>query len=90
MKKILMGKKTEVFRGRDATECLDECCFSIVYGDQCETLDLMAKDADEANVWITGLMSLMGSSDGKLAGSFVDSCMSRSFFSNKFFLHCSH
>ncbi|GAU97925.1 hypothetical protein RvY_09143-2 [Ramazzottius varieornatus] len=63
MKEVLIGKKTDVFRGRDASECLEECCFSIVYGDQGETLDLMAKDADETNAWVTGLMSLMGAAD---------------------------
>ncbi|KIH50395.1 hypothetical protein ANCDUO_19526 [Ancylostoma duodenale] len=36
----------------------DECLFSVIYGDDYETLDLVASCADDANIWVTGLMAL--------------------------------
>ncbi|XP_055335508.1 inactive phospholipase C-like protein 2 [Paramacrobiotus metropolitanus] len=64
MKEILIGKRTEVFRNRDAADCAGECAFSVVYGDDYESLDLLASSPDEANIWVTGLMALMVSLNG--------------------------
>jgi hypothetical protein len=36
----------------------DECAFSVIYGDFCECLDLIANSPEEANIWVTGLMAL--------------------------------
>lgn len=36
----------------------EECLFSIIYGDNYETLDLIASSGDDANIWVTGLMAL--------------------------------
>ncbi|KAK0417314.1 hypothetical protein QR680_012940 [Steinernema hermaphroditum] len=60
VREIRVGRNTEVLR---ATEnCLvdmqEECAFSIIYGDEYECLDLVASTADDANIWVTGLMAL--------------------------------
>ncbi|OQV20118.1 Inactive phospholipase C-like protein 2 [Hypsibius exemplaris] len=64
MKEVLIGKRTDVFRAKEASDYAEDCAFSIVYGVHYETLDLLAKDVDEANIWVTGLMSLMTITNG--------------------------
>ncbi|VDO91075.1 unnamed protein product [Haemonchus placei] len=60
IREIRVGKNTEQLRHSDANfgELQDECLFSIIYGDDYETLDLVASCADDANIWVTGLMAL--------------------------------
>uniref|UniRef100_A0A915LLQ5 Phosphoinositide phospholipase C n=1 Tax=Meloidogyne javanica TaxID=6303 RepID=A0A915LLQ5_MELJA len=36
----------------------EECAFSIIHGDEHECLDLIALNASDANIWITGLIAL--------------------------------
>lgn len=36
----------------------EECTFSIIYGDEYDCLDLVADSADDANIWVTGLIAL--------------------------------
>ncbi|TKR78166.1 hypothetical protein L596_019020 [Steinernema carpocapsae] len=60
IREIRVGRNTEVLR---ATEnCIgdmqEECAFSIIYGEDYECLDLIAMTADDANIWVTGLMAL--------------------------------
>uniref|UniRef100_A0A914W8E7 Phosphoinositide phospholipase C n=2 Tax=Plectus sambesii TaxID=2011161 RepID=A0A914W8E7_9BILA len=60
IKEIRVGRNTEVLRASEAclNDMQEECAFSIIHGDEYECLDLVANSADEANIWVTGLMSL--------------------------------
>lgn len=62
-----MGKNTDVLRNKDiAGHYSDECAFSIIYGDNFDTMDLIANTPDEANIWVTGLTCLItGKTDNR-------------------------
>ncbi|XP_066997278.1 inactive phospholipase C-like protein 2 isoform X2 [Anabrus simplex] len=57
IKEIRAGKNTDVLRAHGYAE---ECAFSILYGDDFESLDLVASTPEEANIWVTGLNALVG------------------------------
>lgn len=60
MKEVRLGMTTEALRNREIMEFYaEECAFSIIFGDNFETMDLIATSADEANIWVTGLTCLM-------------------------------
>ena len=57
---VRSGKNSEVFLAVDTAEHFpEECAFSIVYGDDYQTLDLVAATTEEANIWCTGLRCLI-------------------------------
>ena len=59
IKEVRVGKNTEILRNKDiAGHYPDECAFSIIYGDNFETMDLIANTPDEMNIWVTGLTCL--------------------------------
>ncbi|PAV87282.1 hypothetical protein WR25_01393 [Diploscapter pachys] len=60
IREVRIGKNTEILRNSDDTliDLQDECLFSIIYGDEYLTLDLVAANIDDANIWVTGLMAL--------------------------------
>ncbi|CAD5219079.1 unnamed protein product [Bursaphelenchus xylophilus] len=60
IKEVRTGRNTELLRATENsnTDLQDECAFSIIYGAQYECLDLIALSADDANIWVTGLMAL--------------------------------
>ncbi|CAB3402264.1 unnamed protein product [Caenorhabditis bovis] len=60
IREIRLGKNTELLRASEDVLCdlQEECLFSIIYGDNYETLDLIAASGDDANIWVTGLMAL--------------------------------
>lgn len=60
IREIRLGKNTELLRSSDEvfSDLQEECLFSIIYGDNYETLDLIASSGDDANIWVTGLMAL--------------------------------
>ncbi|CAD6188188.1 unnamed protein product [Caenorhabditis auriculariae] len=60
IREIRLGKNTELLRSSDdaLSDLQEECLFSIIYGDEYETLDLIAASGDDANIWVTGLMAL--------------------------------
>ena len=67
IKEVRVGKNTDVLRNRDvAGSYADECAFSIIYGDNFETMDLIANSPDEAIIWVTGLTCLIS---GKIRGT---------------------
>lgn len=39
----------------------EDCVFSIIFGDDFESLDLMASSPEEANIWVTGINFLISS-----------------------------
>ncbi|KAK7793999.1 hypothetical protein R5R35_003961 [Gryllus longicercus] len=57
IKEIRTGKNTEVLRSLGHNE---DCSFSILYGEDFESLDLVAATSEEANIWVTGLNALVG------------------------------
>ncbi|KAH1235306.1 hypothetical protein AAZV13_09G232900 [Glycine max] len=61
--RIIPGQRTVVFRRYLQPE-KDYLSFSLVYSNEERTLDLICKDKDEAEVWFTGLKTLI--STGKL------------------------
>lgn len=61
IKEIRIGKNTEVLRTRVLSSGhTEDCAFSILYGDDFESLDLVASTPEEANIWVTGLNALVG------------------------------
>ncbi|XP_037078609.1 inactive phospholipase C-like protein 2, partial [Pollicipes pollicipes] len=70
IKEIRTGKNTPIFRNKEFSGAYcEECAFSIIYGEDYESLDLVATSPDEANIWITGLNALIAPDgmDGKAA-----------------------
>ncbi|CAI4232310.1 unnamed protein product [Auanema sp. JU1783] len=69
IREIRLGKNTEILRSSEnmLADLQEECIFSIIYGDEYETLDLVAACAEDANIWVTGLMALTSS-------KFLDDC----------------
>ncbi|XP_043918926.1 1-phosphatidylinositol 4,5-bisphosphate phosphodiesterase eta-2 isoform X2 [Protopterus annectens] len=56
---VCEGKQSEIFQ-RFADGSFDpNCCFSIYYGDQMASLDLVSSNGEEARTWVTGLKYLM-------------------------------
>ena len=63
IKEIRTGKNTPIFRNKEFSGAYcEECAFSIIYGEEFDSLDLVAPCPDEANIWITGLNALIGES----------------------------
>ncbi|XP_078260285.1 inactive phospholipase C-like protein 1 isoform X2 [Rhinoraja longicauda] len=55
-KEVRVGKNTETFRNCAVVDQIcEDCSFSLIYGDNYESLDLVASSADIANIWVTGL-----------------------------------
>jgi len=66
VKEVRPGKTTEVMKNREiANAYCDDCAFSIIYGEDFESLDLIALTPEEANIWVSGLNFLMGASKCK-------------------------
>uniref|UniRef100_A0A7E4VQ00 Phosphoinositide phospholipase C n=1 Tax=Panagrellus redivivus TaxID=6233 RepID=A0A7E4VQ00_PANRE len=73
IKEVRVGRNTELLRATtEGTngETQDEGAFSVIYGDDYMCLDLIALSADDANIWVTGLMALTsGPKDIQPSGS---------------------
>ncbi|XP_023269683.1 inactive phospholipase C-like protein 2 [Seriola lalandi dorsalis] len=60
IKEVRLGKKTPVLRSNGLSDQFpDECAFSIIYGDNYESLDLVASTADVVSTWVMGLRYLV-------------------------------
>ncbi|TMS15031.1 Inactive phospholipase C-like protein 2 [Larimichthys crocea] len=60
IKEVRLGKKTPVLRSNGLSDQFpDECAFSIIYGDNYESLDLVASTADVVSSWVMGLRYLV-------------------------------
>ncbi|XP_078084774.1 inactive phospholipase C-like protein 1 isoform X2 [Mustelus asterias] len=56
LKEVRVGKNTETFRSCSVVDQIcEDCSFSLIYGENYESLDLVASSADIANIWVTGL-----------------------------------
>ncbi|KAM8933363.1 inactive phospholipase C-like protein 1 [Pelodytes ibericus] len=63
IKEIRLGKNTETFRNNGlADQICEDCAFSIIHGENYESLDLVANSADVANIWVSGLRYLVSHS----------------------------
>lgn len=61
IREIRQGKNTELLKSPDLVDTYSEdCSFSIMVGEDFESIDLIAASSEEANVWITGLNFLIG------------------------------
>ncbi|KAK7099199.1 hypothetical protein V1264_003379 [Littorina saxatilis] len=47
----------------------DECAFSVIFGDDFESLDLIANTPDEANIWVTGMTCLVNANTKQSAST---------------------
>uniref|UniRef100_A0A3Q3XHN6 Phosphoinositide phospholipase C n=1 Tax=Mola mola TaxID=94237 RepID=A0A3Q3XHN6_MOLML len=60
IKEVRTGKNTDTFRTNGTYDQISEdCAFSIIFGENYESLDLVANTADVANIWVTGLRYLI-------------------------------
>ncbi|XP_029428603.1 inactive phospholipase C-like protein 2 isoform X2 [Rhinatrema bivittatum] len=60
IREVRLGKKTPVLRSNGLSDQFpDECAFSIIYGENYESLDLVASTADIVNTWVMGLRYLV-------------------------------
>ncbi|XP_046954686.1 inactive phospholipase C-like protein 2 isoform X4 [Lynx rufus] len=60
IKEVRTGKNTDIFRSNGISDQISEdCAFSVIYGENYESLDLVANSADVANIWVTGLRYLI-------------------------------
>ncbi|VDN53685.1 unnamed protein product, partial [Dracunculus medinensis] len=64
IKEIRIGRTTDLFHSSEnsAAEIQEECAFSIIHGDNYESLDLIAHSPEDSNIWVTGLMNLINKS----------------------------
>ncbi|KAJ8283025.1 hypothetical protein COCON_G00055440 [Conger conger] len=73
IREVRAGKSTDTFRHNGPAEHLaEEAAFSVLHGDDYESLDLVALSADVANIWVTGLRYLLshpGGAPGAGAGA---------------------
>ncbi|XP_026127362.1 inactive phospholipase C-like protein 1 [Carassius auratus] len=68
IREVRTGKSTETFLHNGPSDHLgEEAAFSIIHGDEYQSLDLVALSADVANIWVTGLRYLL-SHPGSIAG----------------------
>jgi hypothetical protein len=58
LKEIRRGQNTDTFR-RHGKTFDPEHSFSVIYGDEYASLDLVANTNEEANIWIEGLTWLL-------------------------------
>uniref|UniRef100_A0A673AR34 Phosphoinositide phospholipase C n=1 Tax=Sphaeramia orbicularis TaxID=375764 RepID=A0A673AR34_9TELE len=61
IREVRTGKSTETFlhNGPLSEHLAEEAAFSIIHGDEYQSLDLVALSADVANIWVTGLRYLL-------------------------------
>ncbi|KAM9710276.1 LOW QUALITY PROTEIN: inactive phospholipase C-like protein 1 [Menidia menidia] len=61
IREVRTGKSTETFlhNGPLAEHLAEEAAFSVIHGDEYQSLDLVALSADVANIWVTGLRYLL-------------------------------
>ncbi|KAK3543603.1 hypothetical protein QTP70_023951 [Hemibagrus guttatus] len=68
IREVRTGKSTETFLHNGPSDHLaEEAAFSIIHGDDYQSLDLVALSPDVANIWVTGLRYLV-SHPGALSG----------------------
>ncbi|XP_051937703.1 inactive phospholipase C-like protein 1 [Hippocampus zosterae] len=61
IREVRTGKSTETFlhNGPLCEQLAEEAAFSVIHGEDYQSLDLVALSADVANIWVTGLRYLL-------------------------------
>ncbi|XP_043922907.1 inactive phospholipase C-like protein 2 [Protopterus annectens] len=60
IKEVRTGKNTDIFRSNGIYDQISEdSAFSVIYGENYDSLDLVANTPDVANIWVTGLRYLI-------------------------------
>uniref|UniRef100_A0A3P8UAE3 Phosphoinositide phospholipase C n=1 Tax=Amphiprion percula TaxID=161767 RepID=A0A3P8UAE3_AMPPE len=61
IREVRTGKSTETFlhNGPLSEQLAEEAAFSVIHGEDYQSLDLVALSADVANIWVTGLRYLL-------------------------------
>ncbi|XP_062862516.1 inactive phospholipase C-like protein 1 isoform X2 [Trichomycterus rosablanca] len=73
IREVRTGKSTETFIHNGPSEHLaEEAAFSIIHGDDYQSLDLVALTPDVANIWVTGLRYLVSHPGALVGGGGVD------------------
>ena len=72
IKEVRSGKTTEALKNKEiAGIYADECAFSVIFGDNFESMDLIATTPDEANIWVTGLTCLINTNTRSISCKYV-------------------
>uniref|UniRef100_A0A3Q3S4J1 Phosphoinositide phospholipase C n=1 Tax=Mastacembelus armatus TaxID=205130 RepID=A0A3Q3S4J1_9TELE len=73
IREVRTGKSTETFlhNGPLSEQLAEEAAFSIIHGDDYQSLDLVALSADVANIWVTGLRYLLGTLGSKMRSEWL-------------------
>lgn len=73
IKEVRSGKTTDALKNKEIAGIYpDECAFSIVFGDNFESMDLIANTADEANIWVTGLTCLINTNTRSMTCKYLE------------------
>ncbi|XP_066543926.1 inactive phospholipase C-like protein 1 [Amia ocellicauda] len=60
IREVRTGKSTDTFRHHGQADALtEEAAFSLIHGEDYQSLDLVALSPDVANIWVTGLRYLL-------------------------------
>uniref|UniRef100_A0A8C1VFJ1 Phosphoinositide phospholipase C n=1 Tax=Cyprinus carpio TaxID=7962 RepID=A0A8C1VFJ1_CYPCA len=93
IREVRTGKSTETFLHNGPLDNLgEEAAFSIIHGDEYQSLDLVALSADVANIWVTGLRYLLshpgssGGGDGGVGEGSTGSKMRQNWLAAEFVL----
>uniref|UniRef100_A0A671NJV1 Phosphoinositide phospholipase C n=1 Tax=Sinocyclocheilus anshuiensis TaxID=1608454 RepID=A0A671NJV1_9TELE len=93
IREVRTGKSTETFLHNGPSDHLaEEAAFSIIHGDEYQSLDLVALSADVANIWVTGLRYLLshpgaiGGGDGGVGEGSIGSKMRWNWLAAEFAL----
>ncbi|KAL8614073.1 hypothetical protein ACOMHN_026290 [Nucella lapillus] len=73
IKEVRQGKTTDALRNKEIAGMYpNECAFSIIFGDEFESLDLIANTPDEANIWVTGMTCLVNANMKQTAANSME------------------
>uniref|UniRef100_A0A671NFN5 Phosphoinositide phospholipase C n=1 Tax=Sinocyclocheilus anshuiensis TaxID=1608454 RepID=A0A671NFN5_9TELE len=93
IREVRTGKSTETFLYNGPSDHLaEEAAFSIIHGDEYQSLDLVALSADVANIWVTGLRYLLshpgsiGGGDGGVGEGSIGNKMRQNWLAAEFAL----
>lgn len=85
IREVRTGKSTETFIHNGPLEHLaEEAAFSIIHGDDYQSLDLVALTPDVANIWVTGLRYLVSHPGALAGGGGGDGCAGEGSVGSKF------
>ncbi|KAK3927709.1 Inactive phospholipase C-like protein 1, partial [Frankliniella fusca] len=80
IREVRCGRTTKVHRdSRMPAGYPDDWAFSIVYGDDLRTLDLIAHSAEDARTWVAGLCALIGDPNPAAGGGLREQWLSNAF-----------